>query len=193
MTLPLIIYRSLRQHALSTLVTAFNMALACGLLMAVWMLHAQAEHNPGIAGNFFLDGINRCESILALVTVIVVLVATGTVLASIYASMSARQRDIAILRALGAKRRVVFRAVVLEAMVIGALGAVCGFVVYAVLMGVVCEIVREQTGAVISVFAWGWILLWAPLGMVALGALGGIVPAVKAYRVPVAQTLSPLS
>ena len=43
MTLPLIIYRSLRQHALSTLVTAGSIALACGLLMSVWTVKTQSE------------------------------------------------------------------------------------------------------------------------------------------------------
>jgi len=184
MTLPLIIYRSLRQHALSTLVTAFNMALACGLLMTVWMLHAREalrarqEHDTDT---------------LALVTVVVALAAAGAVLASIYAGMSARRRDIAILRALGASRRAIFGAVIFEAMVIGALGAVFGFAVHGALMFVAGEIAFAKTGVPLPVFTRGWVLLWAPLGMVALGALGGFIPAVKAYRVPVAQTLSPLS
>src|SRR5437762_8401628 len=43
MTLPLIIYRSLRQHVLSTLVTAAGIALACGLLMCVWMVKSQSQ------------------------------------------------------------------------------------------------------------------------------------------------------
>ncbi len=43
MTLPLIVYRSLRQHALATVVTAGGIALACGLLMCVWMVKTQAQ------------------------------------------------------------------------------------------------------------------------------------------------------
>src|SRR3954453_2638709 len=43
MTLPLIIYRSLRQHALSTVITAGSIALACGLLMCVWMVKTQSQ------------------------------------------------------------------------------------------------------------------------------------------------------
>src|SRR5580658_11382665 len=43
MALPLIIYRSLRQHALSTLVTAASIALAGGLLMAVWMVKEKSR------------------------------------------------------------------------------------------------------------------------------------------------------
>jgi putative ABC transport system permease protein len=43
MTLPLLIRRSLRQHLLSTLVTALSLALASGLLMTVWALKHQAR------------------------------------------------------------------------------------------------------------------------------------------------------
>src|SRR5215510_8817999 len=43
MTLPLIIYRSLRQHALSTFITAGSIALACGLLLCVWMVKTQSQ------------------------------------------------------------------------------------------------------------------------------------------------------
>src|SRR5471030_2989045 len=43
MTLPLIIYRSLRQHALSTFVTAGSIALAVGLLMSVWTVKTESQ------------------------------------------------------------------------------------------------------------------------------------------------------
>ena len=36
MTIPLILYRSLRQHALPSLVAIASIALASGLLMTVW-------------------------------------------------------------------------------------------------------------------------------------------------------------
>jgi putative ABC transport system permease protein len=43
MTLPLIVAKSLRQHLLSTVVTALSLALAGGLLMAVWVVKTQAN------------------------------------------------------------------------------------------------------------------------------------------------------
>lgn len=137
--------------------------------------------------------ISWFDRVLALVAYLVALVAAGSVLASIYNSMSARQRDLAILRALGARRRTVFGAVLAEAAAIGALGAVAGFACYFVLLAVVAGIVREQTGVVLEVFAWQPIWAIWPPAMVALCALGGIIPALKAYRTPVAQTLAPVS
>ena len=133
------------------------------------------------------------DRVLELVAYLVALVAAGAVLASIYNSMSARQRDIAILRALGARRRTIFGAVLGEAVAIGALGAFAGLIVYAGLFSAVAGIIREQTGVVLTVAAWHPALTLAPLGMIVLCALGGVVPALKAYRVSVADTLAPQS
>jgi len=137
--------------------------------------------------------ISWFDRVLALVAYLVALVAAGSVLAGIYASMSARRRDIAILRALGARRRTIFGSVLAEAAAIGALGAIAGFGVYLGLWYGVAEVIRAESGVVLT---WGdernvwWI---CPLAMTALSALGGIVPALKAYRIPVAESLAPVS
>ncbi|HVS54292.1 MAG TPA: FtsX-like permease family protein [Opitutaceae bacterium] len=137
--------------------------------------------------------ISWFDQVLALVAYLVALVAAGSVLASIYNSMNARRRDLAILRALGARRRTIFGAVIAEAACIGALGAAVGFAIYFALLAGVAAIIRAQTGVVLDVTARHPILWECPLAMIALCALGGIVPALKAYRTPVAETLAPLS
>jgi putative ABC transport system permease protein len=68
-----------------------------------------------------------------------------------------------------------------------------GFAVYAVILGVAFVIVREQTGVVLQVFKPDQALWLTPLGMVALGALAGLLPAIKAYRTDVAGNLTPTS
>ena len=133
------------------------------------------------------------DQVLALVAYLVALVAAGSVLASIYNSMSARQRDLAILRALGAKRRTIFGAVLAEAACIGAIGAAAGFAIYFGLFTGVAKVVRAQTGVVLDVSAVHPVLWICPMAMIGLCALGGVVPALKAYRTPVAETLAPVS
>lgn len=144
-----------------------------------------------IAGLF--SKISWFDEVLTLVAWLVALVAAGSVLSSIYNSMSARQRDIAILRALGARRRLVFGAVVAEAATIGVLGSLAGGAVYAILLTGIAAVIRAQTGVVLEPFAWQPVFAWAPAALVGLCALGGLVPAFKAYRVPVAETLAPTS
>jgi putative ABC transport system permease protein len=137
--------------------------------------------------------ISWFDRVLALVADLVALIAAGSVLASIYNSMSARRRDIAILRALGARRRTVFAAIVGEAGVIGCVGAGFGFAVYFAILAAVAAIIRAETGVVIDLTALHPVLWICPLGMILLCALGGVVPALKAYGTPVAQTLAPVS
>ncbi len=131
------------------------------------------------------------ERVLALVAYLVALVAAASVLASIYSSMSARRRDLAILRALGARRRTIFGAVVSEATTIGVLGSIGGLLVYVALLSGVATVIRAQTGVVLDPFTWAPVLWIGPAAMIGLCALGGVVPALKAYATPVADTLAP--
>ncbi|MDB6121453.1 MAG: hypothetical protein JWQ71_446 [Pedosphaera sp.] len=140
-----------------------------------------------------LNKISWFDKVLALVAYLVALVATGSILASIYNSMNERRREIAILRALGAHRGTVFGTIVLEAATIAAVGMLIGFGFYFGIMSIVGEIVRAQTGVVLDPFAWNPVLAWAPAGMIVLSALAGIVPAFKAYRTDVAEHLLPIS
>jgi putative ABC transport system permease protein len=139
------------------------------------------------------DKIGWFDNVLTLVAWLVAVVAAASVLASIYNSMSARRRDLAILRALGARRRIIFTAIIAEATTIAAIGAACGFFVHFALLFGAASLVRTQTGVVIEPFQPGWVWLWAPAALMGLAALAGTVPAFKAYDVDVASSLSPES
>ena len=133
------------------------------------------------------------DAVLAMVAWLVALVAVGAVLASLYNSMHSRRRDFAILRALGARRRTIFAAIILESATIAALGMLLGFLVYAAIMGSAAAVVRSQTGVVLDPWQPAWVWLWAPASMILLGALAGVAPALKAYRTDVASGLVPES
>jgi len=137
--------------------------------------------------------IGWINNVLAMIAYLVVVVAAGSILASIYNTMNERRREFAILRSLGARRATVFATIVLESTTITALGVMAGYVVYAAILGAAVVVVRAQTGVVLDTFRFDWALVLTPIGMGLVGALAGLVPAFKAYRTDVASNLTPIS
>lgn len=143
----------------------------------------------GIVMAELFDKIGWVNKILGLVAYLVVAVAAGSILASIYNTMNERRREFAILRALGARRRTVFSAIVLESTTIAALGSLLGYVVYGAIVVAAAIIVKQQTGVVLDPLKFHPALWMAPAGMIVLGAFAGVVPAFKAYSTDVAANL----
>jgi putative ABC transport system permease protein len=139
------------------------------------------------------DKLGWMNRVLELVAYLVVIVAAASILASIYNSMNERRRELAILRALGARRTTVFACIVLEASTIAALGSALGYLVYAGILAAVAVVVRRQTGVVLDLFAFHPVLVLAPVLMVVMGAIAGVLPALKAYATDVATHLVPVS
>ena len=136
------------------------------------------------------DKLGWVHRILEMVAYLVMVVAAGSILASLYNTMNERRREFAILRSLGARRRTVFAVILLEAQTIALLGSLLGFAVYyAILIGA-GTIVRDQTGVVLDLAAWHDAFFWTPLGMLAIGGVAGLLPALKAYATDVAGTLA---
>ena len=131
--------------------------------------------------------------VLELIAYLVALVAVGSVLTGIYNSMNGRRRDIAILRALGARRQTIFSAVVLESVAIAALGMAAAFLIYWLVFSAVAAVLRSEVGVVLSAAQWHPVMLWAPISVILMSALAGSIPAIKAYRTNVAENLAPIS
>jgi putative ABC transport system permease protein len=139
------------------------------------------------------DKFGWFDQVLGLVAILVALVAAGSILASIYNSMNSRRRDIAILRALGARRTTVFAAIVLEAAAIASLGMAIAFGLHFAILSGAAAVIRAQTGVVLDPFAPDAVMLWAPAALITLSALAGVIPAFTAYRANVADGLAPES
>jgi putative ABC transport system permease protein len=137
--------------------------------------------------------IGWVHKILTLVAYLVVVVAAASMLASIYNTMNERRRELAIMRALGARRSTLFSVIVLEAASLSFLGSILGFLVYGVILSVAAVLIREQTGVVLNITGFHWILVLTPPSALIIGAMAGLVPAVKAYKTDVAENLDPLS
>ena len=128
--------------------------------------------------------------VLGFVAYLVVVVAAGTILAAVSSAMNERRREMAILRALGARRAGLSLGVVLESATLGAAGSILGLLVFAGLAGIAREIVRRQTGVALDPWVWHPVFAYAPLGATALASVAGAIPAVLLYRTDVATQLA---
>jgi putative ABC transport system permease protein len=139
------------------------------------------------------DKMGWMSRVLMLIAYLVMLVAAGAILASLYNTLHERRREFAILRALGARKGTVFSAIILESSVIAGVGTMVGWVVYLAIFGIASWVVRQQTGVVLDLWRFHPSLVWVPIGMTFLGCFSGFIPAWKAYSVDVARNLDPLS
>ncbi|MEZ5973950.1 MAG: ABC transporter permease [Planctomycetota bacterium] len=134
--------------------------------------------------------ISWVSRVLILVAYLVVVVAAGSLLASLYNTMNERRREFAILRSLGARRRTLLGVILLESGTIALGGALLGFVVYFGIMAGAAAVIRSETGVVLRTMVYHPAMLWTPLGMLVVGAIAGLVPAMKAYSTDVSRELS---
>ena len=137
--------------------------------------------------------VGSVDSLFLLVSILVVVLGVLSILVAIYNTMSERRREVAILRAIGARRGTVFSAIVGEAALLTLLGGVAGLVLAHLLVLASSARIEEVAG-----FSPDWLTV-LPVELVVLGivlvggALAGVLPAWKAYRTDVAQNLRPLS
>jgi putative ABC transport system permease protein len=116
-------------------------------------------------------------------------VAAVSILVSIYNSVSARMGEIAVLRALGATRMRILALICLEAGLIGLIGGVAGLIAGHLLAGGGSLAMQRVVGESLN-----WLVIGPLEGLylvvvVLIALLAGLVPALKAYRSPVAANL----
>lgn len=138
----------------------------------------------------FSTFVDPMRIVLLSLTVMIVIVSGIGILVSIYNSMSERQHEIAVMRALGAGRQTVMLLVLLESILLSLTGGVAGWAVGHGLIALLSPWISAQTGVYIGFWQFvGYELVIIP-GLIALAALVGYLPAMAAYRTDVAKALS---
>ena len=153
-------------------------------------LRAQAAAPVGEISKLMDAIIGPMLAALLVITLITCVVAAVGVLVAIYNSMNDRRRDIAVMRALGARRETVTGVILLESILIAVIGAVSGwFLAHAAIWFFSGEI-EDRTGVQVGILTTssyeGWIF---PLVLI-LAGLAGLLPAWSAYRTDVGSNLS---
>ncbi len=146
---------------------------------------------PGVALGELWQNIGSAEVGLRVVAMFAVLIGLSGMLVSLYSSLEARRREMAIFRAVGAGPRTIVSLLVLESGLLSLLGCVIGvaFVYLGLVLGQ--GPIEQRFGLHLAITPLGAVE-WGYLGIVlAAGVVIGFVPALKAYRTSLVDGLSP--
>jgi len=138
----------------------------------------------------FLQQIGTAADALTVIAWLVLLVAAVSITVAIYNTMNERRREIAIMRSLGARRHQILTIIVGEAALLSFFGALVGVVVCHLSEWLLRDTVEDMTGVYLDWLQFGWWELWLVLGVTGIGALAGLLPAVKGSMTQVADNLA---
>jgi putative ABC transport system permease protein len=142
---------------------------------------------PGVALQELWGIVGIAETALLAVSAMVVVTALIGMMATIFSSLNERRREMAIFRAMGATPVTILGLLVLEAVLIAAVGATLGLALLYLGLGIAQPLVDSAFG------------LWLPIGppsmrelrviaaVIAAGAIVSLVPALRAYRMSLAD------
>jgi putative ABC transport system permease protein len=135
--------------------------------------------------------VEDVDALFRVVAALVVIVAGVAILVGLYNAIQGRRREIAILRALGARRAQVFAVVTLEAVLLCLAGGIAGVLLGHAGLAAAAPLLAERFGVRVSA-AMGPFDLWVLGALAVLGVVVGALPAWRAFRVEVARNLHPV-
>ena len=142
---------------------------------------------PGVALQELWQIVGIAETALIAVSAMVVVTALIGMMATIFSSLNERRREMAIFRAMGARPRVVLSLLVLEAVLMAAIGAILGLALLYVGLFIGQPLIDSAFGLWLPIEAPTMREAWVLLGVVAAGAIVSTVPALRAYRMSLAD------
>jgi putative ABC transport system permease protein len=146
---------------------------------------------PGVTLQQLWSTLGSAEGALRMIASLVVLLGLVSMIALLVATLQERRREMAILRAVGARPRDIAWLLLFEAGLVTVVSCALALLVVSAASWLARGWVLDHFGLAInrvapSAVEWGW------LGCVLLaGVLAGIVPALLAYRRTLADGLSP--
>jgi putative ABC transport system permease protein len=146
---------------------------------------------PGVALDELWDVVGAGERALLAMSAMVAVVSLAGLVAVVLAGLNERRRELAVLRAVGAAPRHVLWMLAAEGAMVTLLGVVLGLVALAAAVVALAPWLQSNYGITLTTSAptaaqWG--LLAAVL---AAGFLASLVPGWRAYRLSLADGLSP--
>ncbi len=146
---------------------------------------------PGVALDELWDAIGAGERALLAMSALVAVVSLAGLVAVIVTGLEQRRRELAVLRSIGAGPGPVFALLIIEGALVTALGAALGAVACSIAIAVLGPLAQVRFGVRLSL-GWPTPAEWSLLAAVLTsGTLASLLPGWRAYRMSLADGLSP--
>jgi len=142
---------------------------------------------PGVALQELWAIVGVAETALIAVSAMVVITALIGMMATIFSSLNERRREMAIFRAMGAGPATILGLLVLEAMLTAAFGAGLGLGMLYISLVIAQPVIDSTFGLWLTIDSPSIRELWVLFGVVLAGLLVSLIPAVRAYRLSLAD------
>ena len=142
---------------------------------------------PGVALQELWQIVGIAETALIGVSAMVVITALIGMMATIFSSLNERRREMAILRAMGARPRVILGLLVLEAGLMATVGALLGLTLLYVGLFIGQPMIDSAFGLWLPINPPTLREVWVLVCVIAAGAIVSMVPAWRAYRMSLAD------
>lgn len=146
---------------------------------------------PGVALAELWQMLSMVENILRVVSLLVLFAAFAGLVTTLLASMQEREREIAILRATGARPRHIFMLIQLEVLFMTIAALVLSLLTVQGVLWVSEAFLAARFGIFIGTNLVSITTLWLCAGALVLAALAACAPAIAAYRRALVTTLTP--
>ncbi len=153
-------------------------------------IQAQGVIPTAVMRNIMDKLVGNIRLALMILTGMIIAVSGIGIFVSIYNSMSERRREIAIMRALGARRITVLAIILAEAILLCVGGFFVGLLLGHGAIALGAPLIEARSGLLLERFTFDPIEFTVLPAIIALAALVGIVPALTAYRTDVADALA---
>ena len=165
--------------------------------MAAIRLPEQINDEPGLQAAVPALEITRLFQLVgvgvdALRALAVVLLVSGglSIFVALYTALRQREGDMAMLRVIGSSRRAIFGQAVLEGVLLAAAGAVVGVLLGHAITAAAAAAFPQLRDVGLSALRFHPGEAWIVLAAVAVGAVAALIPALRVFRVDLADTLA---
>ena len=146
---------------------------------------------PGVALDELWRVVGMGENALMLMSALVALVSLAGLVSVVLAGLNERRRELAVLRAVGASLRHVLALLAMEGALVTLLGVLLGVLMAALGIALLSPWLQAQFGLALRL-SEPTLHEWALLGaLLVAGWLASLLPGIRAYRLSLADGLSP--